>query len=187
MFQVLGWGSHKSKVDQALAKKPFEDVVKAELSTLYRVAVRLCRNETTAEDLVAQTLFLAAKGWQAFDGNYPRSWMIRIMRNEYASAHRKVGSGPTVSIDEVSEPYDDLFWREIDWNISGSEIGRALDAIPEENRLAVVMCDMESLTRDEAAEALGVPVGTLNSRLHRGRNMLRAKLVAFHSDFQEEN
>lgn len=158
-------------------KPDFSLVVDQELPVLYRVAQRLTRDDTRAEDLVGQTLYLAARAWPTFDGEFPRSWLIRILRNEYALTIRKSVARPETAIDEVVEPSDEGFWREIDWRLVGQEVLRVLDALPEDFRLVIALCDVEGMSRDEAAEALDLPTGTVNSRLSRGRNLLRAQLV----------
>lgn len=163
-------------------KPRFEDVVETELPVLYRTAKRLTMNDSEAEDLVGQTLYLAARAWPTFDGAYPRSWMIKILRNEHLGRRKKAGNRPEVALDDVAEPSHDGYWQAIDWGIVGQEVVRALDFLPEDYRMAVALCDVEGLTRQEVADALGVPEGTVNSRLHRGRNLLRARLVALLGD-----
>lgn len=164
-------------------RKPrFEDVVDTELPILYRTAKRLAHNDTEAEDLVGQTLYLAARAWPTFDGAYPRSWLIKILRNEFLGRRKKAANRPEVNIDDVAEPSEEGYWKAIDWGILGPQILDALDMIPEDYRLAVALSDVEGLTRLEVAEALGIPEGTVNSRLHRGRNLLRARLVTLLGD-----
>lgn len=157
-------------------KPSLEDVIQKELEVLYRIGVRLCRNSTEAEDLVAQTLYLAAKSWDKFDGQFPRSYLIKILRNEFYGRGRKTES-PTISLEATHEASDEGYWQAIDWSLVGKDILVKLDELPEDYRLAVFLCDVEGMTRDEAALALEMPVGTINSRLHRGRNMLRSKLA----------
>lgn len=160
------------------APKPrFESVVDSEMPVLYRLAKTLTGNETDAEDLVAQTLYLSAKAWHAFDGAYPRSWMIKIMRNEHIATARKKSNQATVPLDAVAEPSEDGFWEAIDWRAIGDDISAELAKLPEEYGFAVALCDIEELSYEEAAAAMDVPLGTVRSRLYRGRNLLRARLV----------
>ena len=158
-------------------KLSFEDVVRTELPVLYRVARRLARNDADAEDLVGTTLLLAARAYPAFDGRHPRAWTIQILRNEFYGLTRKRANRPETALDAVAEPSDDGFWREIEWRAVGDDLMRALDALPEEYRLAVALCDVETMPYEEAARAMGVPVGTVRSRLFRGRRLLRARLA----------
>jgi RNA polymerase sigma-70 factor, ECF subfamily len=164
-----------------LEKPSFESVVDAELPVLYRVALRLTRSQAEAEDLVGQTLYLAARAWAVFDGAHPRSWLIKILRNEHAGSARK---RTKVSLeDQPVEPTGMEPWPEVDWKLVGDQILKALDQIPEDYRMAVALCDIEEVTREEAALALEVPLGTLNSRLHRGRSLLKVSLSRILGEF----
>ena len=160
-------------------KEAFETLALNELPVLYRVARRMMRAGSDAEDLVSQTLLLAAKGWAAFDGRFPRSWLIKIMRNEYLRILRTAGSRPqTVSFEDAPEPDDERAgWRDLDARLLSESIVEELDSIPEEYRLAVSLCDVEEMSYADAAKALEVPIGTVRSRLFRGRRMLRDRLA----------
>jgi len=155
----------------------FESVALAELPVLYRVARRMTRDASSAEDLVAQTLLKAAAGWSSFDGRYARSWMIKIMQNVRSREAGKLAAQPTqVPLEEAITSTQDV-WRDLDiLHVSGS-IVEELERLPEEYRLAVTLCDMEELSYEEAAEAMSVPVGTVRSRLYRGRQQLRERLA----------
>lgn len=159
------------------AMSGFETAALAELPVLYRVARRMTFNAATAEDLVGQTLLKAASGWSTFDGRYVRSWMIRIMQNVYSKEMSKLSSQAVqVPLEETTATTGDS-WDEIESRIVSASIIEELDRIPEEYRLAVTLCDMEELSYEEAATAMGVPVGTVRSRLFRGRDMLRKRLA----------
>lgn len=159
------------------SKPKFEKVVDQELAVLYRVARRLSLNDTDAEDLVSQTLYLAAKAWDRFDGQHARSWLIQILRNEHLGRVRKSARHPEVALEDVPELSEEGYWVNIDHQLIHSEILVVVDRLPEEYRLAVVLCDIEGMTRQDAASALEISEGTINSRLHRGRNLLRAQLA----------
>jgi RNA polymerase sigma-70 factor, ECF subfamily len=165
-------------------KEDFATVVERELDTLYRVAKRLTRNESDAEDTVSQTLTSAFQSWDRFDGKHTRSWLITILRNEWLQILRKRKSRPEVAIDLVAEPFEECSWKEVDTKILAQQIKLALAQIPEEYRLAVELCDVEGLSYEEAAAMLGVPIGTIRSRLFRGRNQLREKLTGLMEDNQ---
>jgi RNA polymerase sigma-70 factor (ECF subfamily) len=160
----------------------FDEAARRELPVLYRVALRLTRHEADAEDLVGQVLLQAHKAWATFDGRYVRSWLIRILKNEFYHSRRKPGAMGNLNLEMVEEPSDDGFWEQVSWNAVGENILRELDKIPEEYRLAVALCDVEEMSYEEAAQALEVPVGTVRSRLFRGRRLLRAKLVHIMDD-----
>lgn len=159
------------------AKPDFSTVVRQEIEVLFRIARQLAGNDADAEDLVGQTFLQATKAWDRFDGSYPRGWLIKILRNEHLSTIRQATARPTVGLDEVAEPAEACFWQEIDWKLVGHDLHRILLAMPEELRLVISLCDIEELTRDEVALALANPVGTINSRLHRARKMLRARII----------
>lgn len=159
-------------------KSSFEVTALAELPVLYRVARRMTLDASSAEDLVSQTLLQSATAWKTFDGNYPRSWMIRIMQNIFRKDRNKLSSQSFhVQLDDSTTTAEDV-WDEVDRRILTSSIVEELDRIPDEYRLAVTLCDMEELSYEEAAQALGVPIGTVRSRLFRGRHMLRERLAA---------
>ncbi len=160
-----------------VAKPEFGEVVERELEILFRIARQLTGNDADAEDLVGQTLYQATRAWDSFDGQFPRSWLIKILRNEHLASARSAHRRLTVSIEDSMEPVESGFWQEIDWRLVGQDLMKILRMIPEEFRLVVSLCDIEEITREEAAIALAVPVGTINSRLHRGRKMLRAKIL----------
>lgn len=155
-----------------------------ELDTLYRVAKRLTRNEADAEDIVSQALTSAFQNWDRFDGKHTRSWLITILRNEWLQTLRKRKSRPEVAIDLIAEPFEECSWKEVDTRILVQQVKLALAQIPEEYRLAVELCDVEGLSYEEAAAMLGVPIGTIRSRLFRGRGLLREKLSGLMEDGQ---
>lgn len=157
--------------------RSFESVARGELGTLYRVALRMCGKPEDAEDLVSQTILNAHRAWHTFDGAYARSWLIKILKNEFLAMRRKKGGAGNVSIDQIQEPSDEGFWEEVGWSAVGDNILRELDKLPEEYRMAVSLCDVEEMSYEEAALALDIPIGTVRSRLFRGRRLLRAKLA----------
>jgi RNA polymerase sigma-70 factor (ECF subfamily) len=157
-------------------KSSFEAAARQELPVLYRVARRITLNAEAAEDLVGQTLLNAAAGWYRFDGGYVRSWLIQIMRNAHRKEAGKLAARMvTVPLDEA-DPSPETIWQELDNRMLSSRIIAELDRLPEEFRLAVTLCDMEELSYEQAAQAMEVPIGTVRSRLFRGRRMLRDRL-----------
>lgn len=165
------------------AKPDFETAALGELGLLYRVARRYAMHATDAEDLVSQTLLAAAKAWAAFDGKHTRSWLITILKNEYLKTLRHRSSRPkTVAIEDSFEVPQDSPADEIDQRAFVEDILRELDSLPEDFRMAVALCDVEQMSYEDAAAAIGVPIGTVRSRLFRGRRALREKLKAWPSD-----
>lgn len=175
----------------------FERQVLAHLNGLYGVALRLTRNPEDAEDLVAETVTRAWSGIHSLSDEASfRPWIFRILHNSFVSECRKRAARPrTETLEE--EPEDDkepcrfslfeklhrpfLMWwgnpeQEFLNKLLREEIERALDILPEQYRVVVVLAEVEGLTYPEIAEALGVPVGTVRSRLARGRCLLQKML-----------
>jgi RNA polymerase sigma-70 factor, ECF subfamily len=160
------------------ARKPdFESAVRPELPLLLRVARRMASNQEEAEDLVQQTIVKAYRAWERFDGSYLRSWLMRILRNETAYAKRREASG--IQYAELNEEVggEDGLWETVSWRDQASKILQELDRLPEEYRLAVTLCDVEEMSYEEAALAMEVPIGTVRSRVSRGRALIRARLT----------
>lgn len=181
----MGLMFNKPLAETRSIKESFETVVNRELPILYRVAKRLASNSSDAEDLVGGALLLAARAWSNFDGRHPRSWLIRILKNEHLGIVRKRSVRPEVALDDIVEPAEEGFWQAISWKSVGTNILSELDQLPEEYRLAVTLCDVEELSYEEASEAMEVPVGTVRSRLFRGRRLLRARLVGVVEGFED--
>ncbi|MEA2554051.1 MAG: hypothetical protein QOJ65_2227 [Fimbriimonadaceae bacterium] len=137
-------------------------------------------NSTDAEDLVGQTLLAAARAWGNFDGRYIRSWLVTILKNEHLKGIRSKASRPkTVGLEDGKELTEGSPEHEIDTRAFADEILKELDSLPEDFRMAVALCDVEQMSYEDAAQALGVPIGTVRSRLFRGRRLLRDKLKAY--------
>ena len=155
----------------------FDEIARRELPVLYRVARRMDRRPAEAEDLVAATLLAAATGWRSFDGRHPRSWMLSILRRECYARWRRDGR------HQADVPLDDLDiaddpWPAAEWALLRPYLTEAVARLPLDFRLPVVLCDIEGLSYEEAAEALDLKLGTLKSRLFRGRENLRLSLVS---------
>ncbi len=155
---------------------------------LYRVARRLLRNADEAADLVQETLLRALRTFGSFrPGTNSRAWLFTILysiaTNRY---HRRRRRPSAVSLDELEERLereltvstweDPLTRLEAGRHGAGEAVDTALDALPEVFRDAIVLVDLGDATYEEAAEALGCPVGTIRSRLARGRKLLAALL-----------
>ncbi len=164
-----------SSVPGKLPKLDFETAVRPELSVLYRVALRLTRNGADSEDLVQQTLIKAFRNFGKFDGVHLRSWLIRILRNEFASSVDRSAKMRAVELNDDA-PDGTVIWNELVWRDQAHRILQEIDQLPRDHAVAVHLCDVEELSYEEAASALGVPVGTLKSRLSRARSMIVARL-----------
>lgn len=162
----------------------FASYVLPEMQLLYRVALRLTGQAADAEDLVQDTLVRAYRALDRFDGAYPRAWLLTILRNTHVNRGRRqrplllrtdemtvteVGVVPlsVPSSEEVvlSEQFEAV-------------VVEALATLSDKYRSAVELVDIEGLSYQEAADRLGVPRGTVMSRLHRGRAHIRSRLKA---------
>lgn len=163
-------------VMRADRRTEFERAVRGELAVLFRVARRMVRNTEEAEDLVQQTLMRAFGAWARFDGQHLRSWLIRILRNENLMRLR---SANRVEYSELLEDsaVDEGFWNEVVWRDHADRILDELDRLPLEYRMTVVLCDIEQMSYEEASQILEIPIGTVRSRLSRGRALIRSRLT----------
>lgn len=173
--------------DPALRARFERDVVPL-LPNLYSAALRLTRNPTDAEDLVQEAYLRAYRGFGGFEeGTNLRAWMYRILTNTFINAYRKKQREPvTVQDDEIEDWF--LFDRlgasgveasaesEVLDRLPDEDVQRALEALPEGFRMAVLLADVEGFSYKEIAEILEVPIGTVMSRLHRGRKALQKAL-----------
>ena len=154
----------------------FEAEALPHLRALYGTAFRMTRNAHDAEDLVQETFLRAYRGFDGYEaGTNIRAWLFTILHRVRTDAFRRAGRSPqTVEMKDdgpsVPAPQEALA-------TGGEEVERALAALPEVFRVAVVLRDVEELTYDEIARALAIPIGTVMSRIHRGRALMRAALA----------
>lgn len=166
----------------------FEELLQQHLRRIYRVAYRLTGNPDDAEDLAQEAIVEAFRAFDRYQpGTYFDRWLYRIMTRTYIDLVRRRSRRPEVSLDApVSADGDPLVMlvgddrddpqrltetRDLDGTIQA-----ALDRLPPEFRTVVVLADAEGLSYDEVAAAMGCPIGTVRSRLHRAREMLRHAL-----------
>lgn len=177
------------------SKDSFEARVLAILGPLHGVARRLTKNDADAEDLVAESI---SRAWRArdslADGDAFRPWMFRILNNTFVSECRKASARPREALLDDHGGEDDgrfsiferlhrpvLLWfatpeQEFVDSLLREDLDRALAALPEHQRIVVVLADVEGLKYGEIAEMLDVPVGTVRSRLARARSALQRTL-----------
>lgn len=159
----------------------FEAEILPELEVLYRTAWSLTRSDADAQDLVQDTLLRAYRSLERFDGRYPRAWLLTIMRNANINRVRKktpdLLDDPDLTFERSADFADDNDPERI---VVEPEFEAAIEtaflALPEDFREIVELVDLNSLTYQEAAVALGIPVGTVMSRLHRARKRMRTAL-----------
>jgi RNA polymerase sigma-70 factor (ECF subfamily) len=162
----------------------FEREVLPHLDVMYRVALRLTSNAASAEDLVQDTVLKAFRAWDRFrQGTNARGWLLTILRNTFINDYRRRRRAPVLVDIDVAEPHalvhegsgsdpeGEFFHQLVD-----DRIVAAIDALPMEFREVVVLSDVEGLGYAQIAEMLGVPVGTVKSRLFRARRQLQSAL-----------
>jgi RNA polymerase sigma-70 factor (ECF subfamily) len=158
----------------------FERHVLPEVEVLLRVARSLTRNHAEAEDLVQDTLVRAFRSIERFDGRHPRAWLLTILRNAHINRNRRrrpeLLRDPDLALERLeSTASGDRAESAVDDAID-DEILRAVAELDEPFRRVLELVDVDGLTYAEAAEALGVPIGTVMSRLHRARSRIRDRL-----------
>lgn len=168
----------------------FERALLDQSRNLLAVANRLARGRSEAEDLVQDTLVKALRARDQYEsGTNLKAWLLKILKNTFINRYRRSGLERTVLDGPDADPLADGWigaatlrgMRDPEAQALRPalerEIGAALDAIPEEFRLVVVLADVEELSYREIADIVGCPIGTVMSRLHRGRRLLKTRLV----------
>jgi RNA polymerase sigma-70 factor (ECF subfamily) len=177
-----------STEDVALRER-FERDVLPLLPNLYAAALRMTRNPTDAEDLVQDTYLRAFRGFSGFkEGTNLKAWLYRILTNSFINTYRKKQRQPQTveGPDDMDEWYlfDKLGGRNVELSaetevldkIPDEAVKGALESLPENFRLPVLLADVEGFSYKEIAEIMDTPIGTVMSRLHRGRKALQKAL-----------
>jgi RNA polymerase sigma-70 factor (ECF subfamily) len=182
-------GTVAEERDGRARRQQFENEALLHLDALYSFALKLTRSRDEAEDLVSDTIVRAFDRWEQYHlGTNIRAWLFTILYHAFVSRKRRVEAR------EVQLPDDIDAWSAYEMvgdadpegrfydSFLDEEITRAIDALPEEYRSVVVLSDVQGLRYAEIAEILGIPEGTVKSRLFRGRRILQRKLIGYATD-----
>jgi RNA polymerase sigma-70 factor (ECF subfamily) len=178
-------------VEAAKGNHPsFEHEVVGHLEALYALALRMTRSPSEGEDLVQDTVLKAIRARDQFEpGTNMRAWLLRILTNAFINRYRRNGLERTVLDGPDADPLADGWISSATLEamrdpesqalrpVLEAEIREALDALPADFRLVVLLSDVEGLSYKEIADIVGCPIGTVMSRLHRGRRLLKADLL----------
>lgn len=181
--------SADSASDRGGRSSDFDDLVLEHLKMLYAVALRLTRNPAEAEDLTQTTILKALRFHEKFKrGSYIKAWLLTILRNTFINEYRRrvrrpifvqlsgVEPAPESSPDpEVAYHPGGQTYHEV-LELLDDHVKSAIEGLPDEFRTPVIMADIEDKSYKEIAEAMSCPLGTVMSRLYRGRKLLRKEL-----------
>jgi RNA polymerase sigma-70 factor (ECF subfamily) len=187
--------SEKESIDPQEAKQK-EQIFKSEFlphaNALYNFAYRLVQDEDDANDLVQETFLKAFKYALSYEiGTNSKAWLFRILKNSFINDYRKKIKEPNkVDYQDVETYYNsedteveattDLRTETVR-DMMGDEVTIALNSLDVDFRTIIILCDLEDFKYDEMAQILDIPIGTVRSRLHRARNMLKEKLSGYAS------
>jgi RNA polymerase sigma-70 factor (ECF subfamily) len=177
--------THQKGWDFEAAAMPFVDA-------LYNTAYRMTRNSEDAEDLVQESYLKAYRYYDKFEeGTNFKAWLFKIMKNTFINNYRKKQQVPALSdFADIEESFESQVSEdavrqiknpeeEFLENVLDEDVQRALDKLPPDYRMVVILADLEGFSYKEIADILEVPVGTVMSRLYRGRRLLEAAMLEF--------
>ena len=170
----------------------FEKTALIHTNEMYATALRLTKNERDAEDLVQDAFFKAFKSFHQFQrGTNCRAWLFRILTNTFINAYRRKSKEREILGADDLRPVEDQLYdktritlrsdpeRALSSRLISKDVREALESLPIDFRMVVVLADMQGLTYKDIAGILGCPVGTVMSRLFRGRRIMRRQLVDY--------
>jgi len=176
-----------------MAKEPtrkeriFEEEFMPQVDALYNFAYHLTYNEEDANDLVQETYLKAFRFIDNYhEGTNAKAWLFKILKNAFINQYRKKTKQPTkVDYEEIINYHDEEdtqyssysdLREEMFQHMMGDEVTTAINALPVDFRVVILLCDIEGFTYEEISKIVNIPIGTVRSRLHRARNMLKETL-----------
>jgi RNA polymerase sigma factor (sigma-70 family) len=180
----------RRKYSQEEKNAIFDGEFMPHIDSMYNFGYRLTFDEDDAKDLVQDTYLKAYRFINSFEqGTNAKAWLFRILKNSFINEYRKKSKQPTkVDYQEVETYYnsDDVHYQstsdlraESVKDMLGDEISNALNSLAVDFRTVIILCDLEGFTYEEMAKILDIPIGTVRSRLHRARNLLKEKLQGY--------
>lgn len=180
----------KKKYSQQVKVRVFDQEFLPHIDSMYNFAYRLTFDDDDAKDLVQDTYLKSFRFIESFEqGTNAKAWLFRILKNSFINDFRKKSKQPAkVDYQEVESYYNS---DDVDRSITsdlrveavqdmlGDEISNALNALDVDFRTVIILCDLEGFKYDEMAKILDIPIGTVRSRLHRARNLLKEKLSKY--------
>jgi len=181
-------------------RKEFEDIAMEHLDSLFSMAIRLVFNKEAAEDLVQETYLKAYRFFDTFQkGTNIKAWLFKILRNTFINKYRKTVNLPSeIFYEDVESVNSNLSYKqESDFaeltdtletkyndlgNLMEDDVKHAIDNLPIEYKEAILLSDVEELSYNDIAEITNVPIGTVKSRLNRGRKLLQKSLWEYAKD-----
>lgn len=168
----------------------FESEFLPHIDAMYNFAFRITYDEDTAKDLLQDTYYKAFRFIESFQqGTNAKAWLFRILKNSFINEFRKKNKEPSMvdyqdvetyyNSDDVNEVITSDLRVEVLQDMIGDEVSNALNSLAVDFRIVIILCDLEGFTYEEMSKILDIPIGTVRSRLHRARNLLREKLKAY--------
>ena len=183
-------GSAKSSYSEEQKYRIFETEFLPHIDAMYNFAYRITYDEDTAKDLLQDTYYKAFRFIESFhQGTNAKAWLFRILKNSFINEFRKKNKEPSMidyqdvetyyNSDDVNEVITSDLRVEVLQDMIGDEVSNALNSLAVDFRIVIILCDLEGFTYEEMSKILDIPIGTVRSRLHRARNLLREKLKTY--------
>jgi RNA polymerase sigma-70 factor (ECF subfamily) len=182
--------TEKRSYSEAEKTRVFDQEFMPHIDSMYNFAYRLTFDEDDSKDLVQETYLKAYRFIDSFqEGTNAKAWLFRILKNSFINEFRKKSKEPSkIDYQEVESYYNS---EDVDKSITpdlrvdvlnnmmGDEVSNALNSLDIDFRTVIILCDLEGFKYDEMAKILDIPIGTVRSRLHRARNLLKERLNSY--------
>ena len=180
----------KSSYTEEQKHRIFEREFLPHIDAMYNFAYRITYDEDTAKDLLQDTYYKAFRFIESFhEGTNAKAWLFRILKNSFINEFRKKNKEPSMvdyqdvetyyNSDDVNEVITSDLRVEVLQDMIGDEVSNALNSLAVDFRIVIILCDLEGITYEEMSKILDIPIGTVRSRLHRARNLLRERLRSY--------